>query len=141
MLQPPHDAASSFVNAIPFVGVAHAGFPSPATDYLRERVSLDKMFIKHPSSTFLCRVSGDRLKDFGVAEGDLAIVDRSLNIELGRIVVIGFRGELVLARAVEGKHGALLLQSANPLHPFFDAWEEEAVQLWGVITHVVKKLL
>ena len=102
---------------------------------------MDKLFIKHPSSTFLCRVSGNGLKDFGVTEGDLAIVDRSLEIALGRIVVIGFRGELVLARVVEGKHGALLLQSANPLHPYFDAWEEEGVQHWGVITHVVKKLL
>lgn len=133
-------SADGYVIAIPFLGIAQAGFPSPATDYLRERVSLDKMLIKHPSSTFLCRVDGDRLKDHGITDGDLAIVDRSLPVALGRVVVISFRGELVLAKVVEGKHSTWMFESANPLHPLLDVFDAEDMTYWGTITYAVKKL-
>lgn len=135
-----NSALDGFALAIPYLGVARAGFPSPATDYVEQAVSLDKLIKRHPASTYICRVSGDRLKEAGIGDGDWAVVDRSLSFELGRVAVISYRGELVLSKVVEHGH-KLYYQSANPLHPPLDVWCEEQVRLWGIVTHVVKRCL
>lgn len=140
MQLPPPFTLDGVVLAIPFLGIAQAGFPSPATDYIEQTVSLDKLIIKHPSSTYLCRVSGNRLLEIGIGDGDWAVVDRSLSVSVGRVAAISYRGDLVLARIIEYGH-KMHYQSANPLHPMLDIWDEERVQLWGIVTYIVKKFL
>ena len=58
-----------------------AGFPSPADDFKEVRISLDRELIKNNESTFYARVSGDSMENAGLCDGDLIVIDRSLNIE------------------------------------------------------------
>ena len=57
-----------------------AGFPSPAQDYLEQAIDLNKELIRHPSSTFYGRVVGDSMKDEGIEEGDILVIDKSLEL-------------------------------------------------------------
>ena len=52
-----------------------AGFPSPAQDYMELAIDLNKELIKHPTSTFYGRVVGDSMKDEGIEEGDILVID------------------------------------------------------------------
>ena len=63
-----------------------AGFPSPADDFKEIRISLDKELVKNQESTFYARVSGDSMENAGLSDGDLIIIDRSLNPEKNKIV-------------------------------------------------------
>jgi DNA polymerase V len=64
---------------LPFYASVPAGFPSPADDYLEERLSLDKYLIKHPDSTFFVKVEGHSMTGAGIYPDDILIVDRSLS--------------------------------------------------------------
>ena len=64
-----------------------AGFPSPADNYIEAEINLNEELIKNPISTFLLRVQGDSMRNAGVLNGDLLIVDRSLNPQPGHVVV------------------------------------------------------
>ena len=64
-----------------------AGFPSPADDYIDSGIDLNEVLIRHPSSTFFLRVSGDSMVEAGIQDGDLLVVDRSLEPRPGLIVV------------------------------------------------------
>ncbi|RPF79001.1 MAG: LexA family transcriptional regulator, partial [Synechococcus sp. TMED20] len=55
-----------------------AGFPSPADDYVEVGIDLNEQLIRHPTSTFFLRVSGQSMIDAGIHDGDLLVVDRSL---------------------------------------------------------------
>ena len=64
-----------------------AGFPSPAGDFKQERISLDKELVKNKEATFYARVDGDSMIGAGLEDGDLLVIDRSLNPENGKIAV------------------------------------------------------
>ena len=64
-----------------------AGFPSPADDYLRDSLDFNRDLIKNPEATFYGRVSGDSMRDAGINEGDIAVIDRSLQPTDGDVIV------------------------------------------------------
>lgn len=64
-----------------------AGFPSPAQDYIRESIDLNRTLIKHPASTFYAKVVGDSMSGEGITEGDILIIDRSIEAEHGDLAV------------------------------------------------------
>lgn len=63
--------------SLSFVGGVKAGFPSPTQDYIDSSIDLNKELIKHPSATFIAKVTGDSLKDAGLDIGDLVLVYKS----------------------------------------------------------------
>ena len=75
-----------------------AGFPSPADDYIDVGIDLNEQLIRHPSSTFFLRVSGDSMTGAGIHHGDLLVVDRSLDPRPGRVVVAVLDGAFTLKR-------------------------------------------
>ena len=78
-----------------------AGFPSPALDYQDKKIDLNEHIIKHPASTFFVRVSGDSMVDKGIFQGDLLVVDKSLEPKSGQIVVAILNGEFTLKEFVQ----------------------------------------
>ena len=75
-----------------------AGFPSPADDFKEIRISLDKELIKNSEATFYARVSGDSMIGAGLEDGDLLVIDRSVNPENGKIAVCLIDGEFTVKR-------------------------------------------
>jgi DNA polymerase V len=116
-----------------------AGFPSPADDYIDVGIDLNEALIRHPSSTFFLRVSGDSMIGAGIHHGDLLVVDRSLEPRPPRIVVAVLDGAFTLKRLAR-QGGQLKLEAANPAYPALELQRCGDVQIWGVAIHVIHPL-
>lgn len=117
-------------------GRAAAGFPSPAADHLDRRLDLNEYLLLHPQATFFMRVKGDSMTGAGIHDGDLLIVDRSLEPVTGRVVVAALDGELTVKRLQRGR-GRVMLKSENPAYPDIVVTEDRELQVWGVVAYVV----
>ncbi|MCB0569266.1 MAG: translesion error-prone DNA polymerase V autoproteolytic subunit [Phaeodactylibacter sp.] len=115
-----------------------AGFPSPADDYLEERLSLDKYLIKHPDSTFFVKVEGLSMVGAGIYPDDILIVDRSLEAKPGDVIVAVLDGEFTVKRLVK-KSGRYALQPENPDYKLIPLDENAVFTVWGVVTNVIHK--
>jgi DNA polymerase V len=116
-----------------------AGFPSPADDYVEVGIDLNEQLIHHPTSTFFLRVSGDSMLGAGIHDGDLLVVDRSLDPRPGRVVVAVLDGAFTLKRLVRHR-GRLRLEAANSAYPPLELHRCGDVQIWGVAIHVIHPL-
>ena len=126
--------------ALPLAGErVAAGFPSPADDYVEVGIDLNEQLIRHPTSTFFLRVSGESMLGAGIHHGDLLVVDRSLDPRPGRVVVAVLDGEFTLKRLVQHQ-GRLRLEAANPAYPPLELHHCGDVQIWGVAIHVIHPL-
>lgn len=119
----------------------HAGFPSPAADYMTQAVDLNKELVRHPAATFYGRVVGDSMVDAGVEEGDILVIDRSLDPKDGDMCVCFLDGEFTLKHIRMASDGsAVTLVPANPAYPSISVTEGMDFRLWGVVTYVIKKV-
>jgi DNA polymerase V len=117
----------------------HAGFPSPVPDaYLDLPIDLNKELVKHPATTFITRVSGDSMINEGVDDGDLLVVDRSLFPSEKNLTVCMLDNEFMLKRVVQKDDGIELL-SGNPKYKPIKITKDMDLQIWGVVTWVIKK--
>lgn len=116
-----------------------AGFPSPADDHIEMQLDLNTHLIKHPASTFFVRASGESMKDAGIFTGDILIVDRSLDADDGKIVVVAIDGELTVKRIKKEKH-ALYFMPENPDFKPIAIKEMQDVHIWGIVTNVIHAL-
>ncbi|QFZ91236.2 LexA family protein [Synechococcus elongatus] len=116
-----------------------AGFPSPADDYIEQRLDLNRHLIKNPAATFMARVSGDSMIGVGIHDGDMIIVDRSLEPRDGQIVIAVLNGELTVKRLRQDRQ-RLFLQAENPNYPDLEITDGSAFQIWGVVTNVIHAL-
>lgn len=121
------------------VSSVSAGFPSPADDYLEGTLDLNQHLIKHPAATFFVRVTGDSMIDAGIHDGDLLLVDRSLEVADGKVVIAVINGELLVKR-VRKVDTRLFLLPENQAYRPIEVQEEMDFELWGVVTHVVHSL-
>mgnify|MGYP003477469276 FL=1 len=125
---------------LPFVdGGISAGFPSPALDFVDAKIDLNKHLIKHPSATFYGRVKGDSLKNAGISDGDLLIIDRSLEPSSGKIAVCYIDGEFTAKRIKKTKTEVWLLPE-NEDYPPIKIEEDNNFIVWGIVTHVIKSV-
>jgi len=116
-----------------------AGFPSPADDYIERYLDLNTEYIKHPSSTFLVTATGESMVDAGIFDGDVLLVDKSLEAVDGSIVIAALHGELTVKK-LACRTGCIQLIPANPKFPPIDITEEQEVVIWGVVTLVLHRL-
>ena len=116
-----------------------AGFPPPADDYIDVGIDLNEQLIRHPSSTFFLHVSGNSMSDAGIHDGDLLVVDRSLEPRPGKVVVAVLDGAFTLKRLVRHR-GRLRLEAAHPDYPPLELHRCGEVQIWGVAIHVIHAL-
>lgn len=126
--------------ALPYIesGIS-AGFPSPALDFIDLSIDLNKHLIKHPTATFYGRVKGFSLKNAGIDDGDLLIIDRSIEPINNKIAVCYIDGEFTAKRIkIDSKEVWLLPENEN-YQPIKVA-EENNLVIWGIITHVIKKV-
>lgn len=121
-------------------GTVRAGFPSPADDYIETMLDLNDYLIKHPAATFFVRASGDSMINAGIHSGDILVVDRSLEVTHGKIVIAALNGELTVKRLSQ-QGGAIQLLPENPEFPPIDITEEYEMVIWGVVTHVIHTAL
>lgn len=125
------------VQAIPlYASSVKAGFPSPAEDYAEQHLDLNSHLIQHPAATFFLRVSGDSMVKVGIFNGDLLIVDRSLEPRHGKIVIAAINGDLTVKRLHKTPEGVFLM-AENDDYPPIALLESDHVQLWGVVTHTI----
>ena len=117
-----------------------AGFPSPATDYVEDDVDLNTHLIKNMPSTFLIRVQGKSMKSIGIHDGDLLVVDRSLNPKKFSTVVANVNEELVVKSFVKEKNESFLTSGSKELKDKINLTENPEVFIWGVVTYVIHAL-
>lgn len=116
----------------------HAGFPSPATDYMTQAIDLNKELVRHPAATFYGRVVGDSMVDAGVEEGDILVIDKALDAKDGDMAVCFVDGEFTL-KYLRFRENGLTLVPANPRYPSIEIDEGSDFMMWGVVTYVIKK--
>ena len=116
-----------------------AGFPSPADDFIEKTLDLNQHLISHPEATFFVKVSGDSMIDAGIKEGDILIVDKSLEPSSGKIVIAVIDGEFTVKRWIK-KGKQYFLQPENPNFPTIELSTSSDIQIWGVVTAVIHSL-
>ncbi|NBV54968.1 MAG: hypothetical protein EBR79_04555 [Proteobacteria bacterium] len=92
--------------------------------------------VRHPGSTFFVRVQGDSMLNAGIHEGDILVVDRSLEAREGSIVIAVLDGELTVKR-LRRKNGQVELVPENDRYPVIVVHPEQEFRIWGVVTTVV----
>ena len=123
---------------IPFyLHKAGAGFPSPATDYIEEDVDLNVHLIKNVPATFIIRVQGKSMTDVGIYDGDLLVVDRSLDPKNFSTVVANVHDELVVKNFIKSKNQNFLSSGSNNIEDKIIINEDSNVFIWGVVTYVI----
>ena len=119
-----------------------AGFPSPAADYIEQRLDLNSLLIKHREATFFLRVEGDSMIGAGIHSGDLIVVDRSLKAQHKKVVVAVLDGELVIRRLLIELTGgeSFTLASENADYPPIKISGDANFEIWGTVTNVIHEL-
>ena len=120
-------------------GRAPAGFPSPAADHYDKRLDLNEHLVLHPEATFFLRVKGDSMIGAGIDDGDIMVIDRSLEPANNKIAVCFIDGEFTVKRIRKEKN-AVYLMPENPVYPPIKITEENELIIWGIVTYVIKCL-
>ncbi len=115
-----------------------AGFPSPAQDYMELSIDLNKELVPHPSSTFYGRVKGDSMKDEGIEDGDILVIDKSLELMNDDLAVCFVDGEFTLKR-VRIDATIIWLVPSNKAYPEIPITSENDFIVWGIVTYTIKK--
>lgn len=115
-----------------------AGFPSPAQDYMEQAIDLNKELIRHPASTFYGRVVGNSMSGEGIEDGDILVIDKSLELMDGDLAVCFINGEFTVKRVKLEKDFAWLVPS-NPDYEPIKVTKDDEFTIWGIVTYTVKK--
>jgi len=124
------------INIPVFLDKVSAGFPSPATDYMENKLDLNEYLIKHPAATFIVKANGSSMVNADIYSGDLLIVDRSIVPKNNNIVIASIFGDLTVKK-VKKKEKSLFLVSANNDYPSIEVKEEMECFIWGVVTYII----
>ena len=118
-----------------YLSAVQAGFPSPADDYMDKKLDLNEYLVKHPSATFYCRVSGSSMEGVGIFDGDLLIVDRSLEPQQGSIVVAVVDGEMT-CKILDINHRQL--RSSNDKYAPIAIGDDISLCIEGVVVYSIR---
>lgn len=121
-----------------FASGVRAGFPSPADDYVEDRIDLNRYLVEDGPATFMVRVEGESMIGAGIFDGDLLVVDKGRTPAHGDIVVAALDGEFTVKR-LDRRGGRVVLLPENPaFSPIIPSYEQEFM-IWGVVTACVRK--
>jgi DNA polymerase V len=121
-----------------YASYVSAGFPSPADDYLEDKIDLSKYLVQNPTSTFMMRVKGNSMQDANINDGDILVIDRSLKAADGLPVVCFLDGEFTV-KTFRQIGGRAYLYPANPAYKPIEVTEEMDMRVWGVVVWVLHK--
>ena len=117
-----------------------AGFPSPAEDYLADSIDFNKDMIRHPDTTFYGRVRGDSMINAGICDGDILVIDRSIEPHNGDVVVAYYDNKFTV-KFFDNTHideGYINLVPANPSFETFRITADDDLTIWGVVQYTIK---
>jgi DNA polymerase V len=122
-----------------YTSTISAGFPNSANDYAQENIDMNEFLIKHAAATFLVKVKGNSMKESGICDGDILIVDRSLNPSNNSIIVAFLDGEFTVKKLRRiGRNLYLIPENKN--YQVLKITRDMDFQIWGVVTFVIKRL-
>lgn len=122
-----------------FLERVSAGFPSPADDYMEDRLDLNRYLVKHPAATFFVRASGDSMRGAGIRSGDILVVDRSLEPGNNSVVIAVINGELTVKRIMKSREKLFLIPENESYRPI-EIRDGMDFEVWGVVTTVIHAL-
>ncbi|NGX49238.1 MAG: LexA repressor [Candidatus Anoxychlamydiales bacterium] len=123
-----------------FLTPIQAGFPSPADDYLENSLDLNELLIKNPPASFFVKVKGDSMIGAQISEGDILVVDRSIEPIDKKIIIANFLGEFNVKRLrIIDKE--VYLYSENPKYSPIKITKEMDFEVFGVVTYVIHKTI
>jgi DNA polymerase V len=122
------------------VSTANAtGFGASADDYAERGIDLNEQLVKNKPATFFFRMKGDAMKEAGIFDNDVLIVDRSLKLANGKIIVAILNGELLVRRFHQNFSSAFLI-AENDRYKSINLAEFTDFALWGVVTYVIHEV-
>lgn len=113
-----------------------AGFASPAEDHQVDRIDLMRQLVKHPQATFFIRISGDSMRDAGILNGSVVLVDRAIKPAHGQIVLAVIDGDFTCKRLYL-RAGKMKLRAENPTYPDIIPKDGQTVEIWGVVVATI----
>lgn len=113
-----------------------AGFPSPTQGMFGDSIDLNRLLITNPAATFCASVSGSSMVDAGINDGDMLIIDKSLEPQHGDIAVCFIDGDFTVKR-ITVKEDGLYLTPANKKFPELKVPPESNFLVWGVVSHII----
>lgn len=117
-----------------------AGFPSPAEGSFDKAIDLNKELINHPATTFLGRVKGSSMRDAGIDDGDILVIDKSLQPREGDVAVCFLDGEFTVKRIhIDKKEKMIWLIPENPQYPSIKVTPDNDFLIWGIVVYTIKK--
>lgn len=133
-----HDGQTVLELPLAFAALS-AGFPSAALDFDDRKIDLNRELVLHPSSTFFGRVKGDSMRDAGIGDGDLLVIDKSLDATHGRVAVCFIDGEFTVKRIdIHGQ--SIQLLPANPQFAPIPIQDSNDFRIWGIVTYTIKTI-
>ena len=118
-----------------------AGFPSPADDYIENNLSLSELLIRNHLSTFVMKTSWDAMIDVGINDGDILVVDRSIEPKNRDIVIAILEGNLTVKRLLFKTNGSVVLKSENTAYKDIKIPESADLEIWGVVTSAIHQFI
>jgi len=127
-------------NELPFVsGGIKAGFPSPAGDFDESKISLDNVLVKNREATFYAKASGNSMIGAGIDDGDIMVIDRSIEPQNNKIAICLIDGEFTVKR-IKIEKDAVYLMPENKNYQPIKVTDENELVIWGIVTYVIKTL-
>ena len=115
------------------------GFGAAADDYMERGVDLNEQLVRNKPATFFMRVNSSAMKNAGIFQGDVVIIDRSLNPVNGTVIIASLNGELLIRRLEKTMNKVRLLPETTELSPIEVNACSEGFSVWGVVTYVIHK--
>lgn len=116
-----------------------AGFPSPAADFDESKISLDNVLVKNKEATFYAKASGNSMIGAGIDDGDILVIDRSIEPQNNKIAVCFIDGEFTVKR-IKIENEEVYLMPENKNYKPIQISEENNLIIWGIVTYVIKKV-
>ena len=134
----PQSLGPSGLLAFSLQSTVRAGFPSPAEDFQAKRIDILERLVKHPQATYSMTVRGESMREAGIFDGDVLLVDRAIKPGHGQIVVAVVDGEFT-CKQLWLRGGHLKLKAANPTFADITPSEGQTVEVWGVVIASVRQ--
>ena len=131
-IDPPVCVLPLLLHSIP------AGFPSPADEYFEKGLDLNAYLVRNKAATYFFRVVGDSMTGAHIHDGDMLVVDRSVEPKHGHIVLAAINNEYTVKRLYT-LDGVVELHAENPAYPPIRFKEHEELQVWGVVVGTVAR--
>jgi len=126
------------ISALSLESEVRAGFPSPAEDFQAKRIDVLERLVKHPQATYSMTVRGESMREAGIFDGDVLLVDRAIKPSHGQIVVALVDGDFTCKQLWQ-RGGRLKLKAANPTFADIVPTEGQTVEVWGVVIASIKQ--